>query len=61
MSFEDAKRAEAIARQQEELVAQAEEAREAIAELQRAAEEAGIDDPDFQQRMQEIAEQLDRR
>lgn len=60
MSFDDAKRAEAIARQQEELVAQAEEARQAIADLQKAAEAAGIDDPDFQKRMQEIAEQLDR-
>ena len=60
MSFDDAKRAEAIARQQEALVAQAEETRQAIADLQKAAEEAGIDDPDFQKRMQEIAEQLDR-
>lgn len=60
MSFDEAKRAEAVAKEQEELVRQAEETREAIAELQRLAEEAGIQDPEFQRRMQEIAEQLDR-
>ena len=59
MSFEDAKRAEAVARQQDELMRQAEETRAAIEELQRAAEAAGIDDPEFQRRMQEIADQLD--
>jgi len=59
MSFEDAKRAEAVARQQEELVRQAEETREAIAALQRAAEEAGVQDPEFKRRMEEIAEQLE--
>lgn len=60
MSFEEAKRAEAVARQQEELVRQAEETRTAISELQRAATEAGVQDPEFQRLMQEIAEQLDR-
>jgi len=59
MSFEDAKRAEAIARQQEELVQQAEETRAAIEELRQAAEAAGITDPEFQQRMEEIADQLE--
>ncbi len=60
MSFEEAKRAEAVARQQEELVRQAEEARAAIEDLQRAAAETGTQDPEFQKRMQEIAEQIDR-
>ena len=60
MSFDDAKRAEAVARQQEELVRQAEETRQAIAELQKAAAEAGVQDPEFQRRMQEIVEQLNR-
>lgn len=59
MSFEEAKRAEAVARQQEELVRQAEETRAAIEELQRAAEAAGVEDPEFQRRMAEIAQQLD--
>ena len=60
MSFEEAKRAEAVARQQEELVRQAEETRDAIAELQKAAQEAGAQDPEFQRRMEEIAKQLDK-
>ncbi|HMU60562.1 MAG TPA: hypothetical protein PKA66_02170 [Gemmatimonadales bacterium] len=60
MSFEEAKRAEAVARQQEALVRQAEETRAAIEDLQRAAAETGTQDPEFQRRMQEIAEQLDR-
>lgn len=60
MSFEEAKRAEAVARQQEELVRQAEEVRAAIEDLQRAAAETGTQDPEFQRRMQEIAEQLER-
>jgi hypothetical protein len=60
MSFEEAKRAEAVAREQEELVRQAEEARAAIEDLQRAAAETGTQDPEFQKRMQEIAEQIDR-
>ncbi len=60
MSFEEAKRAEAVARQQEELVRQAEETRAAIEDLQRAAAEVGAQDPEFERRMQEIAEQLDR-
>ncbi|HEX5003916.1 MAG TPA: DUF4175 family protein [Gemmatimonadales bacterium] len=60
LSFEEAKRAEAVARQQEELVRQAEETRQAIEELQKLADDAGIQDPEFQRRMQEIAEQLDR-
>ncbi len=60
MSFDEAKRAEAVARQQEELVRQAEETRAAIDDLQRAAAEAGVQDPEFERRMQEIAEQLDR-
>ncbi len=60
MSFDDAKRAEAVAREQEALLRQAEAVRQAIADLQQAAAEAGVHDPEFQRRMQEIAEQLDR-
>jgi hypothetical protein len=60
MSFDEAKRAETVAKQQEELVRQAEETRQAIADLQRAAEQAGVADPEFQKRLQEIAQQLDR-
>lgn len=60
LSFEAAKRAEAVARQQEALIRQAEETREAIDALQRAAEQSGMDDPEVQRRLQEVAEQLDR-
>jgi hypothetical protein len=60
MSFDEAKRAESVAKQQEELVRQAEETRQAIADLQRAVEQAGMADPEFQKRLQEIAQQLDR-
>lgn len=60
LSFDAAKRAEAVARQQEELVRQAEAAREAIEALQRAAAEAGLDDPEVQKRLAEVAQQLDR-
>jgi hypothetical protein len=60
MSFDDAKRAEAVAARQEEVVRQAEETRQAIADLRKAAAEAGLDDPEFQRRMQEVAEQIDR-
>jgi hypothetical protein len=57
MSF-GTQRAEAVARQQE-LVRKAEETRDAIAELQRAAEAAGVQDPEFKRLMEEIAQQLD--
>jgi len=60
MSFDEAKRGESVAKQQEEILRQAEETRQAIADLQRAAEEAGVADPEFQKRLQEIAQQLDR-
>jgi len=60
MTFDEARRAEALAARQDELVQRAEELKEAMADLQRAAEAAGLNDPEFQQRLQEIAEQLDR-
>jgi hypothetical protein len=60
MTFDEARRAEALAARQDELVQRAEELKEAMADLQRAAEAAGLHDPEFQKRLQEIAEQLDR-
>jgi hypothetical protein len=60
MTFDEARRAEALAARQDELVQRAEELKDAMADLQRAAEAAGLNDPEFQQRLQEIAEQLDR-
>ena len=60
LSFEQAKKAEAAAQSQEELMQQAEELKDALAELQENAKAAGLDDPAWQARMEEIREQLDR-
>ncbi len=60
MTFDEARRAEALAARQDELVQRAEELKDAMADLQRAAEAAGLNDPEFQQRLQEIAQQLER-
>ncbi|HEV8123777.1 MAG TPA: hypothetical protein VGP80_06035 [Gemmatimonadales bacterium] len=60
MSYEASQRAEAVARSQEQMVERAEALKEALAELQRSAEAAGLNDPAWQQRLQEIREQLER-
>ena len=60
LSFEQAKKAEAAAQSQEQLMQEAEELKEALAELQENAKAAGLDDPEWQARMEEIREQLDR-
>jgi hypothetical protein len=60
LSYENAKRAESVARSQEELIREAEEVERALDELQRSAEAAGINDPAWQERLREIQEQLER-
>jgi DNA repair exonuclease SbcCD ATPase subunit len=60
MSYEASQRAEAVARSQEQMMERAEALKEALAELQRSAEAAGLNDPAWQQRLQEIREQLER-
>ncbi|MFZ5625520.1 MAG: DUF4175 family protein [Gemmatimonadota bacterium] len=60
LSFQDAKRAEAVARSQEELIREAEQLEQALRELERAADAAGIRDSVWQQRLEEIRDQLQR-
>ena len=60
LDFESAKKAEAVADRQEQLIKQAEEVRRSLDELRKAAEKAGISDSAFQQRLREVQEQLDR-
>ncbi len=60
MSYDQAQRAEAVAREQQQLQQQAEDLQSALEELQKSAQAAGLNDPEFQKRMEEIREQLDR-
>ena len=60
LSFEQAKKAEAVAQAQEQLLKDAEAVRDALEALQKSAESAGLDDPAFQQRLEELQQQLDR-
>ncbi len=60
LSFENAKRAENVAQSQEQLLQEAEAVREAVEALRQSAEAAGLNDPAWQQRLQEIQEQLER-
>jgi hypothetical protein len=60
MSYESAKRAEAVAEAQSEMMNRAEALKEALEELQRSAEAAGLNDPAWQERLKEIQEQLNR-
>ncbi len=60
LSFEAAKRAEAVAASQEQLQKQLEEVKSAIESLEKSAQAAGLADPEWQKRLEEIREQLDR-
>jgi hypothetical protein len=60
LSFERAKRAEAVAKGQQELFRQAEELKQSLEALRRSAEAAGVGDSAWQRQLQEIREQLDR-
>ncbi len=60
LRFEDARRAEAVAAKQEELVREAEALKDAIRELEKSAEAAGVTDSTFQRQLEEIRRQLDR-
>lgn len=60
LSFEQAKKAEAVAESQQELMKQAEQAREALQELQKNAETAGIADSALMERLREVQQQLDK-
>ena len=60
LSYEDAQRAQATAAEQQAMLQEAEELKAAIDALQEAAEAAGAGDSAWQQRLQEIQQQLDR-
>ena len=60
LSFEDAERAEAAAEAQRELLQEAEALQQAMEALQQSAQAAGLNDPDWQARLSEIRDQLDR-
>jgi hypothetical protein len=60
LSFEQSKRAESVARSQQELLRQAEELKQSLEALRKSAEAAGVTDSAWQRQLQEIREQLDR-
>jgi len=60
LSYENAKRAENVSESQEQLLREAEEVQRALEELQQGAEAAGLNDPEWQARLREIQEQLQR-
>lgn len=60
LSFEDAERAEAAAEAQRELLREVEALREAMEALRQSAQAAGLNDPEWQARLSEIRDQLDR-
>ena len=60
LSYQDAQRAQQVAEAQEEMLREAEDLQEALENLRQAAEEAGLDDPAFRARLDEIRDQLQR-
>lgn len=60
LSYDNAKRAEKVSESQEQLMRQAEQVKEALEELRKSAEAAGLSDPAWQKRLEEIQEQLER-
>jgi hypothetical protein len=60
LSFEAAKRSEAVAETQQHLIQQAEELKRSLDALRRSAEAAGISDSAWQRELSEIREQIDR-
>ncbi|MGE0439376.1 MAG: hypothetical protein AB7L66_16635 [Gemmatimonadales bacterium] len=60
LSFEDAKRAEQIARDQQEMLDQAERLDEQLEQLERASDRSGIVDSAFRRQLEEIRAQLDK-
>jgi hypothetical protein len=60
LSFEQSKRAEGVAKSQEEVLRQAEALKGALEALERSAKAAGIGDSSWQRQLEEIREQLER-
>jgi hypothetical protein len=60
LSYQEAQRAEAVAKSQEELIRQAESLEKSLEALQRSAEAAGVHDTAWQRQLSEIRDQLER-
>jgi hypothetical protein len=60
LPYDEAKRAEQVAADQQQLLRQAEQLKQAIEQLQKSAEAAGIRDTAWQKQLAEIRQQLDR-
>ncbi len=60
LSYDEAQRAEGVARSQEELIRQAESLEKSIEALRRGAEAAGVNDSSWQRQLAEIRDQLER-
>ncbi|MFN0178128.1 MAG: DUF4175 family protein [Gemmatimonadales bacterium] len=60
LGFDEAKRAEQVAKDQQDLMDQAEAARDELGELEKAAERGGIADSAFKRQLDEIRSQLDK-
>jgi hypothetical protein len=60
LPYEEAQRAEGVARSQEELVRQAEALKQSLEALRRSAEAAGLNDSTWQRQLMEIRDQLER-
>ncbi|HET9038966.1 MAG TPA: hypothetical protein VFN40_02285 [Gemmatimonadales bacterium] len=60
LSFEEAKKAESVARSQQELMRQAEALKQSLESLQKSAEAAGLGDTAWQRELSEIRDQLER-
>jgi hypothetical protein len=60
LAYEEAQRAEGVARSQEDLVRQAETLKQSLEALRRSAEAAGLTDSAWQRQLSDIREQLER-
>jgi hypothetical protein len=60
LTFEEAKRAEAVAQSQQELMKQAERLKESLDALRKSAEAAGLGDSAWERELSEIRDQIDR-
>jgi hypothetical protein len=60
LSYDAAKKAEQVSQQQDQLLKDAEAVKQALDALKEGAEAAGMNDPEWQAKLQEIQEQLER-
>jgi uncharacterized protein DUF4175 len=60
LTYQEAQKAEGVAKSQEELVRQAEELKQSLEALRRSAEAAGLNDSSWQRQLADIRDQLER-